>query len=813
MAKPQLKACPGAVKTPPPPLSLTGKTEIERTPSPGQAVRDLVSGQIWALYPLAFLLGRASAGQGAVRFGPVLFAALFSSHLNTRATVVAGIFAAAGLISVLPVNAIVPTFALLILLALFGRPGKKPGLLALRVGAVVAAVHAATLLWYGHPAPYDWIIAAVDALVTPACTLIFSRGLRVLSPVAPVEPIHRRDTWMAVLAMVVAALGGLEAPAVYGVTAQYVAAFWLLAVVCHTGGSGAGASLGVVIGMMAQVCRWSTPLQVQVLAAAGLAGGLFSRRGKLGTVAGCGVGALLLHPELGRPVELITPAAGAGLALILFLATPGSWLKRIGASWPGTQSFIDEQAAAQRRLKDLIVMRLKDLAGVFERLAQTFADAPSPETEVAHNDVNMLLESLTNQVCRSCPSYARCWDELFYETYRELFELVSLAETNGEVGTGQLRGRLSRACIQQYQLVSSVNYLLQVCKVDQYWQKRLGESRELVSSQLKGVASLMDGLAGQLRLDTEFQDEIQGRVEQAVRRLGIANASVMVGAIGNRQLEVRIEKRACGGRSECSRVLAPFLSRLLGQGFTVWQRNCPTEPGERCTSLYCPRQGYEIRHAIRQVAKDGNVFCGDSYGTVQLRDGRLVVILSDGVGSGARAALESRTTVSILQQLLASGLDRDYAIQTVNTVLFLRTPDETFATVDLVAANLFTGETEFLKIGAAPTYIKRGREVTALHSESLPVGILLDRAEPDSTTRTLEDGDTIVMVTDGVLDSLPDDDPSCDWVAQLLSRMEMTNCEQLADYIIQRARQNGRGAARDDMTVAVLQVHACSGRQ
>lgn len=63
---------------------------------------------------------------------------------------------------------------------------------------------------------------------------------------------------------------------------------------------------------------------------------------------------------------------------------------------------------------------------------------------------------------------------------------------------------------------------------------------------------------------------------------------------------------------------------------------------------------------------------GDSFSTVELGNGTFAVALSDGMGNGERARMESSAALNILEQLLQSGMDEKLAIKSVNSVLMLR---------------------------------------------------------------------------------------------------------------------------------------------
>ena len=180
------------------------------------------------------------------------------------------------------------------------------------------------------------------------------------------------------------------------------------------------------------------------------------------------------------------------------------------------------------------------------------------------------------------------------------------------------------------------------------------------------------------------------------------------------------------------------------------------------------------------------------------------------MGSGAEAALQSEATISILKRLLESGFDRESAVRTVNSVLLARSVEESFATIDLAVFDLHKGQLELIKVGAAPTYIKRGREVVRIDSACLPIGIL-SSIEIESTSRKLADGDIVVMVTDGLTQLRRSGGPAIrgDWIARMLQRLQTTDPEEIAYELLCRAREINFNQVEDDMTVLVLKVVAC----
>lgn len=178
--------------------------------------------------------------------------------------------------------------------------------------------------------------------------------------------------------------------------------------------------------------------------------------------------------------------------------------------------------------------------------------------------------------------------------------------------------------------------------------------------------------------------------------------------------------------------------------------------------------------------------------------GNIYYIISDGMGSGSRAALESGMAVSILSRLIKSGLGAAEAIKAVNLILLSKSSDEVFATVDLMCINLFTGRTDMFKLGAAPTLVRTGGSVKSIESRTLPAGII-DPAETDKRTLHLSDGDCAVMFSDGI------NDDSFPKIRELMLS-DGYSPQRCADSVIEYDKSREKGHS-DDRTIFVVKLH------
>ena len=190
---------------------------------------------------------------------------------------------------------------------------------------------------------------------------------------------------------------------------------------------------------------------------------------------------------------------------------------------------------------------------------------------------------------------------------------------------------------------------------------------------------------------------------------------------------------------------------------------------------------------------------------IKLQDGKYLLALSDGMGSGPEAMKSSKIAVKMLERLLSAGFEKEVSLKLINSTLSANTEEDMYATLDIEILDLFNGNMEFIKNCACPTYVKRGKNVQLLKSMALPTGILsnVDLVVYDYD---LQEGDILVMCTDGVLDSNKEYVNKQLWLKYLLEDIEINDAQKIADIIIGEAIDNDYGKQKDDMSVIVAKI-------
>lgn len=265
--------------------------------------------------------------------------------------------------------------------------------------------------------------------------------------------------------------------------------------------------------------------------------------------------------------------------------------------------------------------------------------------------------------------------------------------------------------------------------------------------------------------------------------------------------EMEAYQDKCGKRLEESRELVTM--QLSGLSQIMLELAKEVRQGVPDLQKKMRNHCFHVEIGVAQAAKGNEEVCGDYYSYLELRDGKQAFILSDGMGNGNKAYKESRSAVQLVEQLLLAGFRNEAIIRTVNTILQLRSNEENFATLDVLLVDTEKGDAEFLKIGAAPSYLRWRDRVREIKSPSIPLGILND-VEVKPITVELEEDTLIVMVTDGIYEAYPSQP---DWLKKYLASQTLSHPQVLADEILHQVRSfSAHENLRDDLTVLVCRA-------
>jgi len=653
-------------------------------------------------------------------------------------------------------------------------------------------------------------VTIMESVLTIALVLIIKRATLILTAHRRRKLLSGED--MVALALVLGAIiAGASDIYVGGVSLRFFLCLYVIFIVANKGGPAMGGVAGMLLGfMLHMVGFWDTGMGL-VLGLAGMGGGFMKSFGRPQVMAGVlMVGAiamyLLAHTQLS--FYLIYSAIAAGLA---FMLTPQDFhFNVVSAVSPG----LDSAEGYIEKIKEETMQRLTAFASAFEKLALTFAGLSKPtKTTLNKRDAAQLIDDLCARACHSCEKREDCWEEYFYDTYRHVFTLLGICGSQGNVHAEDTDGEFIKTCKHPEAFLNHLNTVFALYKQNLQWHNRIAESRELVSQQLQGVSGIMHRLASEIDISLRFHEGLEEEMITALLRSKIDVESVLVLEDRAGRYQVTINHPLCTGVSKkaCTTAILPILSSVLKRKMQLESEGCrhgvKIGNHQACTLRFIEDRKYRVHCGVAHRAKSGRGDSGDSYSYMELKSGECLLALSDGMGSGNKARQESAATVDLLEDFLESGFDKELAVKMINSVLVLKSNEESFSTLDICSIDLYTGEAEFIKIGAWATFILRNRKVSVIPSSSLPMG-MLKQVDLESSSRKLSHDDVILMVTDGVAEAVEGVADKETWLSEILERCRSRNPQEIADYIIKAAENQSGGLPKDDMTVLAARVSA-----
>lgn len=351
-----------------------------------------------------------------------------------------------------------------------------------------------------------------------------------------------------------------------------------------------------------------------------------------------------------------------------------------------------------------------------------------------------------------------------------------------------------------------------VDRQDYLWQRKLQENQELLAEHLKETAHIMAQVAKETCLYRPMGERRFKQMSKILRESGISLKNFFEMEHEDGHTEISLTMKYMGdkymklGEREQISVddVADFISVAMNVRLCA-AKNSPMYLTRNYNTYYFQEEpAYHLLTGVAKAVKETEKISGDNYSFYEADTGKMMILLSDGMGSGEKACEDSRRVIEIMESFLTAGFRMESAIQMINGALSAAGSEQNMSTLDLCDINLYTGECEFVKVGAACTYIKRGNLVDRLSAQNLPLGVF-GQMEVESISRTLKNGDYIIMLSDGITDALSQGIGE-EVLPEIVGRMEYASPGEIANQILAYCIKQSNGQIRDDMTVLVTGI-------
>lgn len=655
---------------------------------------------------------------------------------------------------------------------------RRPWTMPIAAGSAVAftgLVSHSRVPWTGE----EQIGFVLELALTVGAVWCFRAALRVpdrLSRREEVKP-EQRGGLLVLLAAILIALEPISYQGVsLGRCLGGVAVLWA----ARLGGSSVGAVWGAVMGLSMDLAGTGTALRGMVWPLAGMTAGAAGRRKSLSTALLWSLAACVCGIWVRDWDSAVLCAAEGCLSAVGFLLLPRRW-QEAGEKLVrcGGERITDPGGVGAAR------HRLAGAARAYQTLCHTLKESlRPPENE---SDISLVFDRAASRVCRNCGNQSLCWQRDYSGTFNALNDATAAMVERGKAEPADFPLYFTSRCVKMPEFLEAVNEELTALFYRRQYQARIRESREAVCHQYAQLSDLLYETARELGGELIPDPEHRRTLRRYAAQRGL-KGDVFAYRDERGLLRVRfagVDSEAFAGEKEIAQ-----LSDIL-------ERPMRLERSEEDAVLLVEQEPFKAVAGVASRRKDGETVSGDAGTYFKRADGKVYLLLCDGMGSGEQASRESGLAIRLLEQFLQTGIPADHALLTLTSALALR-GEETggFTTVDLLEIDLFTGDGALYKLGAAPTYVRQGDSIRRLAGTSLPAGLAEGTREAvDRFTLHLAPGDYVLMVSDGICGTGEDG-----WLLERLRDFSGDSPRKLAAQLI---TQSPQGATDDRTALAV----------
>lgn len=633
-----------------------------------------------------------------------------------------------------------------------------------------------------------FLISLIEGVIVFLLSYIFNPAYKFLN--GKLNSLAN-DELLSLAIILGSSIAGMSDVHIAGISILSIFTIFILLVIGDNYSSAYSSMFGLIIGIMLNLSGQIGYSEVIILGTAGIFCGIF-KNNKLANIIclilSSSLIILYIKPSLMTRELLLS----SFISIILFMV-----IKTDFAKVQDENEYVDH-------IKNMVNYRLKSFAESFNKLSVTFNNLAEKKSSLDRKDISKLIDEIASKSCSNCSMKAFCWENNFYDTYQTVFSILNACEKKGAVSINDIPSSFRLNCVSLGRFVENTNKLFEIYKINLAWNNKIIESRELVSQQLLGVSTIINNLANELNLEMRFDKDAEEKIVGEFMKNNIDFESVT--AVKNKEdrYEIAVNLKSCGNRKFCNKKILPLINKSLDTNMVIEEDYCIMQRGF-CNLKFVERQKFFVTSAVSRCIKKNSVESGDCYSVMELKNGQCALVLSDGMGSGSSAKIESSAAVELLEDFMESGFDKNTAMKMINSILVLKSSDDSFSTLDVCFIDLYSGCGEFIKTGASISFLFRDSNLQVIKSSSLPIGILTN-VEFEVFNKKFRDGDIIIMMTDGVFDTAENIHDKKEWLLNLLLSLNSNNPQDISDYILAQAKLANNNIIKDDMTILTARV-------
>lgn len=656
---------------------------------------------------------------------------------------------------------------------------------------------------------YNLFMGTIVACLTYSFYKIFVNGIVVLRDFGNKKAYTLEELIGCAIIIGIASLA-FSKLTILGINISNCIIIFLILVLGWKNGMLLGGVSGITVGLAVGIVGDGSLIQIAAFAVSGILSGFLNRFGKLGVIIGFILGNSVLTYLYSGNIETIIHFREIFIASIGLLFVPTT-IKLDLEDLIGNKKLISDEGEYRLESNGEVKHKLNVVAEAISEITKKFNTI---EEEVSIENVkNEFIEILES-------NFEDKKNNIFYdEIYKNLdsidddiFFVLQQKDVILEDDIKEIFRIHNNFIVDQYEyikedlseLISIINKSYKMNNIDNAKKEEKQIQNTKIVNELKNVKNIISDVVKETEESKSEYRNIEQEIGIVLNKKNIAVKGVRYRNIENGKIVIDLKLNFSEELRQREKIvnISDTISKILGKK-VVFQKDKKSSNNDIYIQTYSTEDKFSVQVGMAKITKDDSGFSGDSNLQLKLDDGKFLIAISDGMGTGIDARETSGSVLKVLKNFLVAGFEKEKTIELINSGLNLGLNEEMYSSLDLAILDLYEGNLYSIKNGCSNTYIKNKKNIKILKSEQMPLGIVNEISLAEQIIK-FQDGDIIVLASDGIVESK--DITKNDWLEEFLKNSSTNNVQKLADLILAEAIDNSYGMANDDMTVIVAKV-------
>ena len=561
-----------------------------------------------------------------------------------------------------------------------------------------------------------------------------------------------------------------------------------------------GAATGLILGLILTFISDVNMTYVVTLAFSGFISGILSKIGKIAIVIGFIIGNLYIAYYANGFSELTMRISELLIASVVLLFMPKFFetkLDRIFNKNKSLENPYQNMLDSSTSVKE----KIGAMSDVFDSIASVVVDVNEEDKIETREVIKKYIENTINEKCLGCDRRKNCLNE---EKLNLVVDYVANKLENNENIDEKM---LDFNCELSKDFVKDIYEVYNSMKLMRILKEKEKSNANKLSNQYKEVSKILSNISKNIKSDLIKLDKKQEKLREELKFYGYLVYEDEFKE-DDSVIEYTFVTNILSNIDKQKKEIVSIVSNILEKPMVI-KLILNSSKSEKSKIKVISTPEFSIQSSVINMAKNGEEISGDSYLIDELQDLKHISVISDGEGSGRSASKSSRMVIDMLERLLSGGFDECGAIEIINSVLKLKADSENSSTLDSMIIDLKNGNSQYIKLGAAPTYLVHEGKIITINNMNIPVG-LSDSVDYLPISKKLYDKDIIIQISDGILNDCVD--ISNNYFTECLKNIDINRTPKIiVDELYRHILKENKNILKDDITIIVTKIKKNKG--